>query len=45
VPLFAIAWHHVALVVAAALWAGAFGIYLAVYVPILASPRPDGKAG
>jgi uncharacterized protein involved in response to NO len=45
VPLFAIAWHHVALVVAAALWAGAFGIYLVVYVPVLASPRPDGKAG
>lgn len=30
---------------AAALWLVAFGIYVAIYTPILVSPRPDGKPG
>jgi uncharacterized protein involved in response to NO len=32
-------------VLSAALWAIAFGIYIVVYTPILASPRPDGRPG
>ena len=32
-------------ILSAALWALAFGIYVVVYIPILTSPRPDGKPG
>jgi uncharacterized protein involved in response to NO len=45
VPLFAIQWHFVALVVSGVLWTCAFLVYLVVYLPVLASPRADGKAG
>ena len=45
VPLFAIAWHFDALIISGALWTIAFAIFLIVYVPVLFSPRIDGKAG
>jgi uncharacterized protein involved in response to NO len=45
VPLVALQFHFVALVVAGTLWTVAFAIYLAVYAPILSTPRADGKAG
>jgi uncharacterized protein involved in response to NO len=45
VPLVAIQWHFVALVVAGSLWTVAFGIYVAVYARVLSAPRVDGKAG
>jgi uncharacterized protein involved in response to NO len=34
-----------ALVVAGALWTLAFAAFLAIYTPILAAPRVDGKPG
>jgi uncharacterized protein involved in response to NO len=46
--LVPIAWpstYLVTLYVAAALWTLAFVLFLFVYVPILTSPRADGKAG
>jgi uncharacterized protein involved in response to NO len=45
VPLVALRWHFIALIVAATFWSLAFGIYLAAYSPILLQPRADGKAG
>ena len=33
------------LLIAGSLWTGAFALYVIVYAPILALPRPDGKAG
>lgn len=45
VPLLALRWHASALIVAGALWTLAFSLYLVVYMPILTSPRIDGKAG
>jgi uncharacterized protein involved in response to NO len=45
VPLFALRWHFVALIIAGVLWAVAFVIYLVVYAPALSRPRVDGKAG
>ena len=45
VPLIALRWHFVALVIAGVLWTAAFVIDVVVYAPILSSPRIDGKAG
>jgi uncharacterized protein involved in response to NO len=45
VPVFWPGWYFVALCVAGGLWTVAFLVYLAVYAPILTSPRIDGKAG
>jgi uncharacterized protein involved in response to NO len=45
VPLVAIEWHFIALLVAGSLWTLAFVIYLVVYTPVLSAPRVDGKPG
>jgi uncharacterized protein involved in response to NO len=45
VPIFAPAHYVISLEIAATLWSLAFSLYLIVYVPVLASPRMDGKAG
>lgn len=45
VPIAIPSLYMPALVVAGALWTGAFATFLVVYVPILASPRADGKGG
>ena len=45
VPIFAPAKLMGSLEIAASLWSVAFALYLVVYVPILAAPRVDGKAG
>ncbi|MEO6575882.1 MAG: NnrS family protein, partial [Polyangiaceae bacterium] len=45
VPLLDIAHYRASVFVAAALWTSAFGLYLAVHVPILASSRVDSKPG
>ncbi len=45
VPLVAPRAYFAALVVAGCAWTLAFGLYLVVYVPILAAPRVDGKPG
>jgi uncharacterized protein involved in response to NO len=45
VPLLAPSRYFAALVAAAALWVIAFGTFLAVYAPMLWSPRVDGKPG
>ena len=45
VPLFVPSLYLVTLYAAAALWTGAFVLFLYVYAPILTSPRPDGKPG
>ncbi len=45
VPIFAPARYLLLLEIAASLWSVAFLLYLVVYVPILVSPRADGKAG
>ena len=45
VPIFAPAKLMLALEIGASLWSVAFVLYLAVYLPILAAPRVDGKAG
>jgi uncharacterized protein involved in response to NO len=45
VPLFLPGWYFAALLVAGGLWTVAFLVYLAVYAPILTSPRIDGRAG
>jgi uncharacterized protein involved in response to NO len=37
--------YPIIILVAASLWAAAFGLYLLVYAPILVSPRLDGKPG
>ena len=34
-----------ALVLAGIAWAAAFALFLAVYLPILTQPRPDGRLG
>jgi uncharacterized protein involved in response to NO len=45
VPIVAPAWYFESLLVAGAAWSFAFATFLAVYLPILASPRRDGKPG
>ena len=45
VPVFAPGWYFATLVAAAALWTAAFLVYLAVYLPVLSTPRADGKPG
>jgi uncharacterized protein involved in response to NO len=45
VPLLRPEWYFIALLAAGGLWTAAFLVYLAVYVPVLTSPRVDGKAG
>lgn len=44
-PIVVPNWYGWVLVVAGALWTAAFGIFVAVYFPVLVSPRVDGKAG
>jgi uncharacterized protein involved in response to NO len=44
-PIVAPAWYSTSLIVAGALWAAAFSLYLVGYTRILVSPRVDGKAG
>jgi uncharacterized protein involved in response to NO len=44
-PLFAPSLYFPSLVIAGALWSVAFILYLVVYVPVLTSPRVDGKMG
>jgi len=41
VPDLAMTW----LIVAATAWIVAYAIYVVVYVPILTTPRPDGRPG
>ena len=43
-PLGPAAWLP-SMVVSGALFAGAFAIYLAAYLPVLVAPRPDGRPG
>jgi uncharacterized protein involved in response to NO len=45
VPWWRPTWYFAALVAAGMLWTLAFLIFLAVYLPILVSPRLDGKPG
>jgi uncharacterized protein involved in response to NO len=45
VPLFAPTWYFTALVAASILWATAFLLYLADYVPVLVRPRADARPG
>jgi uncharacterized protein involved in response to NO len=45
VPIVRPEWYFVTLLVAGGLWTAAFLVYLAAYLPILTSPRVDGKAG
>ena len=44
-PLLAPALYAWALIASAALWSGAFSVYLWIYTPWLMSARPDGKDG
>jgi uncharacterized protein involved in response to NO len=37
--------YRLELVLSAALWTAAFGVFVVVYLPILVSPRVDGKPG
>ncbi|MDE2294731.1 MAG: NnrS family protein [Gammaproteobacteria bacterium] len=37
--------YPIVILIAAFLWTGAFGLFLWVYVPILLSPRADGRPG
>ena len=37
--------YPIAIATAAALWTAAFGLFVAIYAPILCSPRADGKPG
>jgi uncharacterized protein involved in response to NO len=45
IPLAHPAWYRASLFVAGALWTAAFAIFTVVYLPILATPRADGKPG
>jgi uncharacterized protein involved in response to NO len=45
VPMFAPARYMRTLEIAASLWSLAFLLYVVVYLPVLLSPRADGKAG
>jgi len=45
VPLFAPGWYFATLLAAAGLWTVAFVLYLVAYVPVLLTPRVDGKPG
>jgi uncharacterized protein involved in response to NO len=39
------AWRMAGLVLAAACWSAAFLAYVAIYLPYLTAPRPDGREG
>lgn len=43
VPVFWAGWYLEALLASGGLWMLAFLLYLVVFVPVLVSPRPDGK--
>ncbi|HEY8088462.1 MAG TPA: NnrS family protein [Polyangiaceae bacterium] len=45
VPLFAPGWYLAELVAAAGLWTVAFLLFLVAYLPVLVTPRVDGKPG
>jgi uncharacterized protein involved in response to NO len=45
VPLVDVAHYRESVFMAGSLWTAAFAVHLAVYVPILVSPRPDLKPG
>lgn len=45
VPLVDISDYRASVFIAGALWTAAFGVHLAIYVPILVSPRADLKPG
>jgi uncharacterized protein involved in response to NO len=45
VPWWRPTWYFAALIAAGVLWTLAFSIFLAVYLPMLVSPRVDGKSG
>ena len=45
VPLAGDVAHEAAVLAAGALWLIAFGLFVAIYAPILAHPRPDGRPG
>ena len=45
VPLLDLAHYRASVFVAGSLWTAAFGIFLAVHAPILASTRVDGRPG
>jgi uncharacterized protein involved in response to NO len=45
VPLLAPGWYFTALVASAGLWTAAFVLYLVAYLPVLVTPRVDGKPG
>lgn len=44
-PIVVPNWYGWVLLVAGTLWTAAFGVFVAVYFPVLVSPRVDGKAG
>jgi uncharacterized protein involved in response to NO len=39
------AWRMAALVLATTCWSAAFLAYVAIYLPYLTAPRPDGREG
>ena len=45
VPIVDLEAYRASLFVAGTLWTSAFALFLAVYVPVLTSPRVDGKPG
>jgi uncharacterized protein involved in response to NO len=45
VPLAHVAWYQASIFASGTLWTLAFGLYLAVYAPILVSAREDGRPG
>lgn len=44
-PLLDVSWYRATVYAAGILWTLAFAIFVAVYTPVLTSPRPDGKPG
>lgn len=44
-PLLAPEWYRIGLMISGTAWALCFGLYLLRYVPILATPRVDGREG
>lgn len=45
IPVIAPSWYLASLVAAGVLWSAAFVTFLVVYLPVLSSPRRDGKPG
>ncbi len=45
IPIAFTDWYSSAVDVSIWLWLAAFAVFIAVYMPILVQPRPDGKPG